>query len=1463
MVYLDRFTVPRPIFDGTQTTTTFSNPHFIVMDSSDEDTISLTSTVVSYHESDEEFEVEDILAVDNGEPPNRRYLIRWEGYPLYRSTWEPEVNLTEAVMDKWIQKEAQIRNGQLEPFDVQSLQNDRALRAEQKLDRQRRREKKRKNLAAAESQNRRGSAGSAFGMVGGNEDNDSSSEAIEDNTLPEMSSWTTRKRVRQTIFGASLAVTQTELNPRPPTKLQPPLKQIKSQTSKASTTPADAEDTQSKPKTPANATSIQKAVMMGKTPQSSKPASSAQISTRPVSSAQQNKTSVCKVSTHSSTKFIGEGPFAAAESQAAPQSSLLPRPQPRRYPSQSNGGSQAASGASKAPNTTGQPILSRRSRGVTSEMAADLKASKKPTAKRSNSIQPSLTNVFAGGKVRKSRVNVIDKLKDFSKLKGPAKHFSSAHAMRTCELKQRQLNDTHVPFHKLPASLREPSYRAHHNEQDDSDLFSTPGPKLESQGPAEIETRPKTKQKSVRFYDDPVRTTDDDVMMAGEEHVILADELMPLTNEQMDIDSSNEIIKYSVVGSLTEPFELAFEGVSLDKSVPWVRALSEMDILSFNEVCYASRAHLPCLNFVPQFHGSIRVNSSESRFEDIMERLRLGHCGLLMRCNEFAILLYMATSEEWTTILRAPSSALSSEIDTALRYSVLESIGEPLYSDEFKLQNVLGNDLPDLLSIYFGWKLDNVLPSPGSQERQAFYLLFPESKSEKRLATLSAVGQWICANTARFPIYSNHSPGAWQAFLNHGMGTVIIHHSCLCLVRHVPSLAEILCASGRYKFWVLDELAGSDSAVLVTPHDLQKPRLGLSRIFPDGAAFLLTPSFVLTEPKATLDILTWYRSHCVERKKDGPCWHLVTCSAFQNYLLQLCEQDREQNDTQSKMYGRTDRAFEESRHHISLEFIAMRYESVTIIDWLSSPSHNGYLKDHANFLIEAPPEIDVNDEQSLINWFGHWSLLNLARYRQFYVLGTQAKTGTPWDVELASTVIKMPKFGRLTVADPDIALAKERLIPNHWEMEPDLVRGSEQESASISPSNALVPKTNRQHLTTAFSKQDTTKQPSGTSLMFTHDGATKLRSKLKGINQRHLSSKVFWHLYNRPTSWDGKDMQEHFEMNHVDQDSNYERFQDWWSHVYPFGKMFSKRFFNTYMGFFYTIDSQKPWTSDQFPKGFMPPRHPWIAVYRIEKAHIRSEWKSHRHCELLIWDPYASRRFMHPKKPTLHEFPDMQKKLCQWVTEKTGYLNEGSVLNRIWYGGFVRPEGDSSNPLDLTMETLDLMAKDPKRYLPPVDKVLVDRGWQITDVKSAPAQPPSPAPPAPPHKPPPSRLPTLPPEVPGESMEVDVEEIEAPYTQDELVDPDLKMVVHPPRGKAFNRRKRVSKCRNSLFDKACRVLTLKARAKMIRHEYRPTMEWYQVQMREGRGYSHIKVLDWDSFRKELHIGFGNGASRHE
>ncbi|KAL8850197.1 MAG: hypothetical protein Q9221_004883 [Calogaya cf. arnoldii] len=169
-------------------------------DSSDDETVSLTSTVFS-EEKDEPYNLEAVLAERMFEDGKKRYLVKWEGYPDYRNTWEKRKHFQfEQTLLDWRDQKMQFTRGRAKPFDVDAWEREvERIRETTEKRRARRREKK-ISLGISVDEHEEIEPGSPeYSSSSDDSSNESSSEASEEFTGSDLQSratspaWTPRE----------------------------------------------------------------------------------------------------------------------------------------------------------------------------------------------------------------------------------------------------------------------------------------------------------------------------------------------------------------------------------------------------------------------------------------------------------------------------------------------------------------------------------------------------------------------------------------------------------------------------------------------------------------------------------------------------------------------------------------------------------------------------------------------------------------------------------------------------------------------------------------------------------------------------------------------------------------------------------------------------------------------------------------------------------------------------------------------------------------------------------------------------------------------------------------------------------------------------------------------------------------------------------------------------------------------
>ncbi|KAL2041757.1 hypothetical protein N7G274_005541 [Stereocaulon virgatum] len=116
-------------------------------EASDNDTISLTSTVASTQAKDHVYEIEAIVAEEISDDGVTWYLVKWKEYSEDRNTWEPMEHFnSDEILKAWKERQMRVSRGRETAFDVTAWL-ERQIQLEQDTERRRwKRQKKRLRL---------------------------------------------------------------------------------------------------------------------------------------------------------------------------------------------------------------------------------------------------------------------------------------------------------------------------------------------------------------------------------------------------------------------------------------------------------------------------------------------------------------------------------------------------------------------------------------------------------------------------------------------------------------------------------------------------------------------------------------------------------------------------------------------------------------------------------------------------------------------------------------------------------------------------------------------------------------------------------------------------------------------------------------------------------------------------------------------------------------------------------------------------------------------------------------------------------------------------------------------------------------------------------------------------------------------------------------------------------------------
>jgi chromo domain-containing protein 1 len=1401
-----------------------------------DDNISLTSTV-SGHDPDQEFEVENILAEElfNGK---MHYLIEWTGFPLHQCTWEPESNLGSELKATWEEDKAKHASGELEPFDIQKYIDATEEAKNAKAERHNRRNKKRKKLGLPLTEPFPGQ-------------DSSDEEAVEEAGVnPE--------------------------DPEPSQKTRPPIQQ------KIFKGAPDAQ---------LDLPSISATV-------SSSSGAQNQANKRPSLGRQESQTDAS-----SSTK----GKQTAAQPQTTGHQGTARRP------------SKAATDV--LPELRTRPASSIPTATTGPSAKPSLGARKTLTARKSTA-QPT-GNIFTSGKMRKQRASLKDVMSDPTR---EPKLFDKHRYRRKAELRSRDKEDIAPDVSQLDLIDLRSKQTIRRQSSGGSVLSPTQlTPQEEAPSPFEHQlpqrsalvnprpaladpdaAPPKKKRKSVRWDDGALFVQEPDQMdvdgsaTRGPSRILRspppAQQSPSLAQSQNQwtpsIQSFQNLDKKLTVGQSS--VEVTFNRLPRERlhQPAWLTNFVAKETLQFTHTCFARIAAHKIGGLIqePLASGTIVPKHPGPSLDRLAEYLTAGLLALYCAQAEFNVLVYPTKCDEWKDVpLNQDPTSLS---EAALGYFIfapwqdstlmlpplaLLSESQPALEDSMAKANKDHRSARALMMRrLFEFDYHRLLPAVSKSPIHNFFLAIPKSRREIG----ESLFHWLRASNPACEIFTSHQAGGWDAFRtrveppNGVPGVVIIHETLAWSLRRFPNLAKYLLTRND-EFWCISEPVHGlplYPSISAPEHTVAPGDIRFTRLFPYRTAILLTPSFLVSEPRRALRFFEWFR------KWEGNFhYRLVTAFNIHEYLSELADERYHARQELWNSADDTQPELEANLSGLSREECRCRYVVAEMAQDLhiARVAHAGpFAHDEENGqLVYADPSIDPNDEQSLVNWFGWWSTLRADQFRKFHVIGS-SKTIKAQGSRRGECRIRIPKYTKVTLNDPDAVL--EVLQERH-----DQLEGPEADANGGDPNMHMAANGNKRigfiQGPWAFRSDLIQREDSACFTQYL-DSLTVL----DGFRSQ-------WVLYKYPVSWVDLSMAEHF----GDFSARFPRIHDWFTYTFPFGACYHRdnanrsadgsrqvgphRGFNTYVGFFYTIDKE----GDPLPPPKPLERHPWIAIYRPVNPH----YKPHRRCEVIIWDPAARTRYPNGQAPAEKDLIFMQRQLIQHVREHGDEKNHGTWLDQVWFGGWDWPESCGSPcPIDVTLRFLREMLSNIREYLPAPEHVMETTGFRRVRLGSA-----SPSTTDPANQ---TTTATAPPPKPDSPLFVEQEDQpmdldsdsdykDSASSDNEEEDKDARIIFHPPRGYTtttnnnpkhpWNQQAQSgstirSRCRNRLYEEARLARTRRAVASdaappsHMWYRFVPTLDWYREQREEGRGFAHVNVDCWERVFVSLKIADGGSAS---
>ncbi|KAI2617420.1 hypothetical protein GGR54DRAFT_206520 [Hypoxylon sp. NC1633] len=1343
------------------------------IEAGDADDISITSTDPGDNEDEEKEWIVDDLYAERPHPDisgEKQYLIKWDGFPLDQCTWEPVENLGPGLLSQWEETKKEVEAGTRQPFNIAIYHE--ALKEKER--RHIKRNEKRKRLGQPLTYPLPESPVQERSSTGG--DSDFHEEPPEMNDIP------TRP--------PSLPKLQTITKP------------------KASSTAIPE-----KPRVEANGARI--VPKPKKKPKQTSPTlPPPTVPTAPTGPKQQGvkKRKVSRDGPASATATGYQGTARKSSGSRDLKTSKTP--------------------INKAPNQKTSPTTARAS-GLpprTSSLANKFSGKRLMATRTRPQPQPTqvapakrTSNVFVGGKERKKRVSLADRMDDPSQA---PKAFSTLRVMNLAKKRGIERLDTAAPdLSSIPASFLLTNDHQNRPKADNMKAnipFTTPASPAIVQSPMAMSPTdtnpimpvPKAK-KSVRFtgaseippQDEPIIDVVEDVvdhpargLGGGDDFPVspgsapgsvrtpsaaqTAARRVSLVNYQ-ERGQTQVVAKAVMFGKAgPESVKVLFAGITR-QSQPWLSAFIAQEILDFSTICasYNFISHQAGLVGEILSAGVIEFHAQEILpiLTNVAEHLRRDSYGSHLVTENFSILVYPTKCNGW--------NELGVNIDdhsskSPLRYIIYQSVVDTrLYPPASvprapaRLSHTeQGSHCRVLVQDVFGLDHSEFLPQePKLKDKQVFMLLFPE----REMQVCNMVKLWLRSRQPKCRIFSNELQDSWMKFheavVAGAAGTIILHEDVTVSIRKIPRIHQMIEYKRCYTFWDLSTGQYDPSRFPSDRDEVLEPgTLQLTRIFPQGRAFLITPSFVLSDPTRLCQFLEYYKRYCA-----NPHYLLMACADFPDYLKAVTlekEKEREAMCSAHKSNPKLEDMLVESG--LSRSDLEARFRAWEILKEIMGQFGDEEASEEIRKVQWITDFIDPNDEQSLVNWFCWWSTVKCDQYRKFTVLGSSNKK-----IRAAYRHIEIPAYTAETVCDPDVALAREdELRQSRREAEERMESGQDVFATPVSTTTSSAPNT-----------------PVSRPIR-----ATDLRNR--NISLYNGLGGNWARLHANPVSWLNVSMADHF----GDVRCEFDTFNNWFfSNPKTYGV-------NTWYGLFYTID--KEWNPNTPPD--MYERHPWIAVFRPVNPHNP---RNYAEMELFIWDVSAGDREYSLGRPSLL---DMQQHLIDFVRQKTPQRDSRYRLDRVYISSktnFVIEPTDSV--LDITYLRLQEMIGDGKTCLPPFENLLRSRGW--VNVPSSEWQTDFTAES--------SGLPPVP--------QFDRTIHRHPDDENKL----QRSIWHAPRPNVMGEK---SKCVNHLHEAARSAREKDSSCQNMKYQYRSTLDWYHDMKAEGRDSSHVNV---DSADKILSI----------
>ncbi|KAL8758979.1 MAG: hypothetical protein Q9184_003759 [Pyrenodesmia sp. 2 TL-2023] len=1018
-------------------------------DSSDDDTVSLTSTQLSVWPEDHRHTLEGIRFEDVDEEGIPLYLVKWDGYDELRDTWEPARHLEKKTLSEWADQKMRISRGLAKPFDVLAWMERADAQEAATIKRRERRRQKKIDLglifeageASSEYLSRTGYSEEPDGLQSPSRQSRPSSPvwtAKEESTLLEG-----LRRFKSTnwqfylkMYGYSGTISK-DLKDRTEKGLQRKVIAlekafnesreefpIRTKNGEASDTPSAAKDgiaspqsQRSEPSKPgARGVASIKRKADAKTPRPSKPQALRDLpktTKRPEEPARR---------VPKETSGIAESTSAPAGSKSSQQTSLT------------------AKSKSSSPQLPRRPSLPQNSsEGRPTHLGAVGRGPARAAPPVANSQQKQGVNVMKNwaaepAKRRKSRYEKISaqegqetSWKTFKKFSTRRKHELATryeHAPDVGSLTFVDLKDpkklskapltvaskmaSNMPSQPIQEQIKEkrdePPVAPHMASKPTLERAATTGTSISASRPPPLVTRDSGITEDMEMADPATEALP---MPLGPRRASLPTEA---ATQRLVPQQQTFAAPVAVMGSgpdtakgmtaaaeqhiRTQPEATLPQRRNSAAKKPEPSGKQEPGSYSDSRCAVESAAvHSPGLH-ENSYLGSGWVVPFQQTVEDVdrVSGVLAEHAsGGLFFAEHFTLLLYPSNCIIWEFLDQGfRNVGIDPPPEARLRFAMLapwpqlrQSIQESAYRPREigSITNLQDLPLNAIMQDQFAMQYQRLVTQSyesATQQTKSFALIFPPSAQDE----FEIVVKWIRSN-GYSAIYRCEDTAAWDYFYQTVEKGVIICHASFGGYWAIPNLAYCL----RKKINMFN--------VSLKPMSSLAPDPYLIRLFPAGAAILLTDSLFIHRPLEAARILAWFRLVQMSSRPAGT-WKICTRPAIREWLL----------DLQAGLtfpYGRDIvSCYGEVAHllppNMTKEWDRGVPKDEAPIACMGSGVSNfdQQLGAKVSSLIEVDDQVIMNNDLTLFSWFAGWAMMKQEKYRRFHIVTGRKEDGDKW-----------------------------------------------------------------------------------------------------------------------------------------------------------------------------------------------------------------------------------------------------------------------------------------------------------------------------------------------------------------------------------------------------------------------------------------------------------------------------------